>query len=147
MDYVDIKKFLPHRKPMLMVDSLKKLTNNSVETSFNISSECVFVSNGTFKEVGLIENAAQTCSIIVGKDFFSEFDTENNNRVVGFISSVKSFKIYKLPIIDNTITTKSNLITKFDTSSYSICTMEGEIFNNQKKLIASFIMNLFIQEV
>lgn len=143
---IDIKKFLPHREPMLLVDELKNITETSVETTFKVSNSCIFVSNNTLNEVALIENAAQTCSAIVGRKYFDDSDEENDSKVVGFISAIKSFNTYKLPIVDTIITTKSNLITKFDAGSYSICTMKGEIFIDSE-VIANFTMNLFIQEV
>ena len=73
---LDITKFLPHRAPFLMVDHLLSFDDEHVSTSFKINPDCVFVNDNVFNEVGLIENAAQTCSSIVGKSYFEDDDLE-----------------------------------------------------------------------
>ncbi|MGJ8664971.1 MAG: ABC transporter permease [Patiriisocius sp.] len=144
----DIKDFLPHRSPMLMVNKLLSLTETEVSSSFKIEKDCVFVDeNDFFKESGLIENNAQTCSAIVGQSFFDEDDLKGTgNKVVGFISTIKSAKIYGLPKVDDTIITKASLINRFDAGDYVMCTMQTSTFNNEE-LIVDCTMNLIIQEV
>ena len=96
---------------MLMVDTLLSIDNESVKTDFLITSDCIFVDDNVLSESGLIENAAQTCSAIVGKSYFDEEDVEGKNtKLVGFISGVKSFNIIKLPQLNETIVTTANLI-------------------------------------
>lgn len=75
---IDIKHYLPHRKPMLMVDMILEMDHENVQTVFEIKADNIFVSNGNFIESGLIENAAQTCSAIVAKDFY--VDENNKDR-------------------------------------------------------------------
>ena len=143
----NIKKFLPHRKPMLMVDNMYNVLGESVETSFKIKSDCIFVVDGKLSESGLIENAAQTCSAIVGKSFFDEDDTEGvSNELIGFISAIKSVEIYKLPAVNQTIITKANLVSRFDSDSYSICAIKC-VVKCGAVLLAESVMNLLIQEV
>jgi predicted hotdog family 3-hydroxylacyl-ACP dehydratase len=143
----NIKKFLPHRKPMLMVDGMYNVLAESVETSFEIKSDCIFVSDGKLTETGLIENAAQTCSAIVGKSFFDEDDTEGvSNELIGFISAIKSVQIYELPSLNQTIITKANLVSRFDSDSYSICAIKC-VIKSGAVLLAESEMNLLIQEV
>jgi len=146
-NHIDIKNFLPHRAPMLMVDNLLSINDESVETNFLINSDCIFVNENVLSESGLIENAAQTCSAIVGKSFFDEEDTEGeNNEVVGFISGIKSFNIIKLPSLKEIIITTANLISRFDAQGYSICAIKCTI-KNENSVLAECEMNLFIQEV
>lgn len=143
---IDIKNFLPHRLSMLMVDELVFIDNENVSTKFFIKSNCVFVHNEKMQEAGLIENAAQTCSAIVGQNFFDKDDTEGkSNKLVGFISAIKNVSIHDLPSVNDEIITESNLVAKFDTDSYTICTMNCETKVNNEK-IADFVMNLIIQE-
>ncbi|GEQ85226.1 flexirubin biosynthesis protein [Patiriisocius marinistellae] len=144
----DIQNFLPHRPPMLMVNKLLLLTQTKVSSTFKIEKNCVFVDdNNFFKESGLIENNAQTCSAIVGQNFFDDDDVEGKgNKVVGFISTIKTAKIYALPKVDDTIITKASLISRFDTEEYTMCTMQTSTFNNEE-LIVDCTMNLIIQEV
>lgn len=144
----DVHNFLPHRAPMLMVDKLLSLTDDSVSSSFRITTSCPFVNTNHFlSESGLIENNAQTCSAIVGQKFFDDSDLEGTgNKVVGFISTIKKTKIYALPKVLDTIITKASLISKIDMGDYVMCTMETSTFNNGD-LIVDCTMNLIIREV
>ncbi|MEO8236297.1 MAG: ABC transporter permease [Flavobacterium sp.] len=144
---IDIKNYLPHRSPMLMVDMILIMDDEKVETIFEIKSDNIFVQNNTFIEAGLIENAAQTCSSIVAKDYFVDENNEDKSDVdvVGFISAIKTLKIHKLPKVGNTIKTISTLVSKFVTDDYSLCTMFCQTFNNEELLLEGEI-NLFIQE-
>ena len=132
---------------MLMVDSLLSIDDDCVKTNFLITSDCVFVDENVLSESGLIENAAQTCSAIVGKSYFDEEDVEGRNtKLVGFISGVKSFNIIKLPQLNDTIVTTANLISRFDADGYSICALNC-IIENTEIVLAKCVMNLFIKEV
>jgi len=144
---VDIQNFLPHRAPLLMVDLILNLDANFVETTFLIKEDNIFVDKGTFIEAGIIENTAQTCSSIVGKKYFvDENGTENENvSVIGFISALKNVKIYALPKVGDTITTKANLVSKFVGDDYTLCTMSCESLLGEKLLLECEI-NLFIQK-
>ena len=144
---IDIKNYLPHRKPMLMVDMILIMDDEKVETIFEIKGDNIFIHNNTFIEAGLIENAAQTCSSIVAKDYFVDENNQDKSGVdvVGFISAIKTLKIHKLPEVGNTIKTISTLVSKFVTDDYSLCTMSCKTFNNEELLLEGEI-NLFIQE-
>ena len=133
---IDIKNYLPHRFPMLMVDMILVMDEEKVETVFEIKENNIFVQNNLFIEAGLIENAAQTCSSIVEKDYFVDADNKDkvDVDVVGFISAIKTLKIHKLPTIGTTIKTISVLVSKFVTDDYSLCTMSCQTFNNQELL-------------
>lgn len=144
---IDIKNYLPHRKPMLMVDMILIMDDEKVETIFEIKANNIFIQNNTFIEAGLIENAAQTCSSVVAKDYFVDENNQDKSGVdvVGFISAIKTLKIHKLPEVGNTIKTISTLVSKFVTDDYSLCTMSCKTFNNEELLLEGEI-NLFIQE-
>lgn len=145
---IDIKNYLPHRAPMLMVDMIVAMDKESVETIYAIKEDNIFVQNSTFAEAGLIENAAQTCSAIVAKDFFVDENNEDKKHVevIGFISALKTLKIHGLPFVDSTINTKSTLSSTFATDAYTLCTMKCETYCKEKLLLEGEI-NLFIQEV
>lgn len=144
---IDIKDYLPHKVPMLMVDEYIAIDNQHVETIFEIKKDNIFVQNNIFLEAGLIENAAQTCSSIVGQSYFID---ENNQEikdvvVIGFISTIKSIKIHNLPKVGDTLTTKAVLLSKFITDDYSLCTLSCQTFHKEKLLLEGEI-NLFLQE-
>src|SRR5690554_4318825 len=144
---IDISNFLPHRKPMLMVDSVVDINDDSVATKFYIAEDCVFIKNGSLSETGLIENAAQAASGVVGQSFFEKDDLEGTgNKLVGYISSIKKVEIFQLPKIGETIITKAKLLSRFDTGEVTMCSLETETFLAEK-LIVSSTMNFLIHEV
>ncbi|MBU2951256.1 ABC transporter permease [Tamlana agarivorans] len=144
---LDIKKFLPHRAPFLMVDSVITIDDEHVATSFKIREDDIFVVDGVFSEVGLVENAAQTCSSIVGKSYFAEDDIEGEStKLIGFISAIKSVKVSACPIVGETIRSDAHLVSRFDADDYSICTLSCRVSVADKELL-SCILNLFIQKI
>lgn len=144
---LDITNFLPHRKPFLMVDNVLSIDDAHVATTFHIKPDCIFVENEALNEAGMIENAAQTCSSIVGKSYFDDSDVRGEgNKLIGFISAIKNVTIMACPSVGNTIETRSELKSRFDADGYSISTLECKIILNNEELL-SCIMNLFIQEV
>lgn len=145
---IEIQKYLPHRAPMLMVDLIVSMDREKVKTIFTIDEDNIFVENGKFSEAGLIENAAQTCSAILGSSYFVDEDGEDISdgvQVLGFISAIKSVKIYALPKVGEEITTVAVLKSSFDMGSYATCTMECSIYSDNVLLLEGEI-NLFIQE-
>lgn len=144
---IDIKIYLPHRTPMLMVDMISKMDHEMVETFFKIDVTNIFVDGTTFTESGLIENAAQTCSAIVAKDYFIDENNQDKEDVdvIGFISALKTLKIHSLPEVGSIIITTARLVSKFVTEDYSLCTMNCTTFD-KKVLLLDGEINLFIKE-
>jgi len=144
---VDISNFLPHRAPFLFVDKVLALKKDQVITSFEIKEDCIFVADGIFIEVGLIENAAQTCSAILGSTYFDSDDLEGkNNKVIGFISSIKNVKVSYCPQVGTTIESDAVLLSRFDAEDYKISTIRCITREGEKELLSCEI-NLFIQEL
>ncbi|MEX0273341.1 MAG: ABC transporter permease [Flavobacteriaceae bacterium] len=144
---VDIQKFLPHRYPMLMVDTVLHIDSKSVTCEFKVGPDCLFLKNGHLTETGLIENAAQACSAVVGQNYFEADDLEGKgNKVIGYISAIKKVVIKKLPKLNDTLVTKAQLISLFNTGNVSMCTMEGTTFSNGD-LIVDCTINFLIHEV
>ncbi|WP_245731494.1 ABC transporter permease [Kriegella aquimaris] len=144
---IDIKKFLPHRQPMLMVNNIAYIDADSVTAEFNISPDCVFVKNNVLSETGLIENAAQACSAIVGQSYFEVDDLEGEgNNIIGYISAIKKVVISDLPKVNETLITKAKLISRYDTDTMSICTIQGSTFRNDD-LIVDCTLNFLIHEL
>ncbi|WP_246474455.1 ABC transporter permease [Arenibacter arenosicollis] len=145
--HIDIHKFLPHRAPMLLVTKIINLDKETVTTEFKVTEDCIFVKNNRFTESGIIENAAQSCSAIVGQDFFAADDLEGEgNSVIGFISGIKKANILFLPKMGDTLTTKAKLVSNYSSGNFSICTMDCKIYTDEV-LVADCILNFLIQEV
>ena len=137
---INIHHFLPHREPMLMVDYILELTQEKVETSFEITADNIFVHDDELVEAGLIENLAQTCSSILGQSFFKGPD--DTTKVIGFITNIKKIEVFALPKVGERIISKASLISQYE----NICNISCESFRNEELLIKAEI-NLFIQEL
>jgi len=144
---IDIKNYLPHRAPFLMVDMIHKMDDAMVETSFEIKTDNIFIDNGFFAAAGLIENAAQTCSAIVAKGYYVDENNVDKEAVdvIGFISAIKKLQVFSLPKSGTQITTIATLVSNFVTDEYSLCTMNCKTFDGETLLLDGEI-NLFIQE-
>lgn len=144
---IDITKFLPHRPPMLMVSTMPLINDTSVITNFNITKDCIFVQNNYLTEPGLIENAAQTCSAIVGQSYFHINDLDGtSNSVIGYISAIKKVVIHDLPKVGEVLVAKAKLVSRYDTDELSICTISCSSFRNDD-LIVDCTLNCLIHEV
>lgn len=147
LDKIDVSNFLPHRAPFLMIDKLLTLSENSVSTSFKIKEDCIFNENNFLNEIGLTENAAQTCSSIVGSSFFEDDDIEGEGTtLIGFISAIKKIEIFSCPSVGDTIISEANLKSRFDADNYTICSLECKTYIGDTKLLYCEI-NLIIQEL
>src|SRR5690554_3312137 len=141
---ISIRRFLPHREPMLMVDDVLHLDDNFITTNFEIKEENIFVENGSLSEVGIIENAAQTCSGIVGKPYFDANKENENYKVLGYISRIKSAQIYALPKVNTELITKGELVSLHPVGEIYSCEMKCLTYN-EEELIAESNFSLIIQ--
>jgi len=146
-EHISFKNFLPHREPMLIVTRLLYIDETSVHAEFDVTEDCVFVKGDVLSETGLIENAAQVCSAIVGQSYFDKDDLKGEgNKLVGYISAIKKVEIFDLPKKGDIITTKASLISRFDTGSVTICSIECATFNSDEIIVAC-TLNFLIHEV
>lgn len=143
---MEVTKFLPHRKPFLLIDRWIDLTDEKVTTSFEIKEDCIFLESGYLQEAGLVENAAQTCSSIIGKSFIDKYEDEEDAKpLIGFISSIKRLQVNDLPPVGATLISKAELVSSFDTGAYCICGVKCLIFHDDICLL-DCELNLIIQE-
>ncbi len=139
--------FLPHRGVMLMVKDLIAIDEETVTSGFPIEAGGVFIENGFMCASGLIENAAQTSTAIVGQGYFLKDDvTGESNKLVGYINAIKKVEIFQLPKVGDYITTKATLLSRFDTDSMCICNIQCGTFIKEK-LIVDCTFNFIIHEV
>ena len=144
---LDISNFLPHRAPFLLVDKVLSLEEEEVITSFEIKEDSIFVVDGIFTEVGLIENAAQTCSVILGSTYFDSNDIKGkSNKVIGFISAIKKVSIFHCPKVGDDVVSGAVLQSRYDAEDYIISTIKCASHVDGKELLSCEI-NLFIKEL
>lgn len=143
---IPIQEFLPHREPMLMVDYIVEISQRHVICDYIIEASDIFLNSGCLQEVGLIEHMAQTCSSIVGQNYYNEdYDPAVDARVIGFISGIKSVTISELPQLGQCLRTKATLVSQFEGVGYTICNMSVEACVDERRVAAAEI-NLFLKE-
>jgi predicted hotdog family 3-hydroxylacyl-ACP dehydratase len=140
---IEINNYLPHRAPMLFVDILVDIHPEHVSSTFVIKADTLFVQNGRLQEIGVIENAAQTCSSVLGQTYFQDGNVDA--KVIGFISAIKYVKIYSLPQVGDEIFTQAELIHQFESPAYQICTLSTRT-QVAGTIIAEAEINLFLQK-
>lgn len=138
---INIQDYLPHRKPMLMVDKILEIDSKNVITLLEIRENIIFLENGFLTESGLTEHMAQTCSSIFGQVFF-ENKTPESKKLIGFITNIKKMEIFSLPKTGDTIISKAEKLSEFENISHINCrTFCNEILLAEAEII------MFIREV
>jgi len=141
---IDIQQYLPHRQPMLFVDSITWIEKTYVEAIFTIQPNQLFIQNDFFTEFGMLENMAQVCSTIIGQNYFINFSDLHKGDVIGFISTIKNAEILRLPKVNETILTQAKLLEVFDYDEFTMSLMKAEIKINEE-VYATATMNLMLQ--
>jgi predicted hotdog family 3-hydroxylacyl-ACP dehydratase len=132
----DILSFIPQRHPFVMVDNLLFADNKTAATDFIIRDNNIFFEEGEFSEAGLLENIAQTAAAGAGYRAI----TGNKSVSPGYIGAVKNFEVFKLPGINDILTTEVSIANTI----FNMINVEGKIMCNGS-LIAQCEMRIFIQ--
>ncbi|HLV13881.1 MAG TPA: hypothetical protein VKY41_01780 [Xanthomarina sp.] len=133
---IDVSHLIPQKTPFVMVDTLLDFSENKVVSSFQIKADNLFVNNNRFLESGLIENMAQTVALHTGYDFF----IKNEDPPVGYIGSLKRVDIIELPVLNDIITTKVDILHEFN----GVTMVSVKVFNAANKEIASSEMKTVV---
>ena len=132
----NITHLIPQKSPFVMVDCLLDFSNTTVVSSFKILQNNLFVENNTLLEPGLIENMAQTVALHTGYDYF----IKGENAPIGYIGSIKKINVLKLPVLNDTITTKVDILHEFN----GITMVSIQVLNSEHEEIASGEMKTVI---
>ncbi len=101
-----IEKLLPHRKPMVMVDTLEYYSDKKGISKLSISEDNIFVSNGLFSETGILEHMAQTAALHIGyKQSLNNIEAKE-----GFIGAIKSSHIKSLPKLNDILSSEIEVV-------------------------------------
>ncbi|MCB4808035.1 hypothetical protein LG651_07195 [Tamlana sp. 62-3] len=125
----DITSLIPQKVPFVMVDSLLSFAETEVVSAFTVPSDNIFVENNCFTEPGLVENMAQTIALHTGYNYF----VKGEESPTGYIGSIKKTHISKLPKVNETITTKVNILHEI----LGVTMVEIVVFNAENVEIAS----------
>jgi predicted hotdog family 3-hydroxylacyl-ACP dehydratase len=126
---------IPQRPPFVMIDQLTYSDDTSSRSSFLIKQENIFVSNGKFREAGLVENIAQTAAARAGHESHSK----NEPVKVGYIGAVKNLEIFSLPNVNDEIETE----VAIENQVFDVTIITGKVRGNGK-LLAQCEMKIFI---
>ncbi len=132
----DLYNLIPQKVPFVMVDKLIDSDQNKTITSFSIKPDNYFCESGLFRETGIIENIAQTAAARAGLLAFEQ----NRKTKIGYIASVKNFKLHFLPQINKTIYTTVSIKTLID----NITLIEGMV-KCEEHIVATCEMTIFEQ--
>ncbi|MGV0756933.1 hypothetical protein [Empedobacter brevis] len=120
-----IKQLIPQREPIIMVDTIFEYEEGKVVGGLTVTADSIFVASQELNESGLLEHMAQTVALYTGYQFYIRKET----APTGYIGSMKSIDIYRLPKVnDNLITTATILHEVMGVTLVSIETkINGEI--------------------
>lgn len=90
----DIFSCIPQRPPFVFIDTIEDMSEKSARTRYTIPDTCPLLSDDILPLSGLMENAAQTCSVIAG------------NRIA-YLGAVKQMEVTRFPSIGETLCTEA----------------------------------------
>ncbi len=91
----DIKKLIPQRFPMIMIDEFEVGEGRSASTALTVRSDNYFLLfDQELSETGLIEHLAQSCSALAGHEAVLRGEV---NPPIGMIAEVKHFTCKSRP--------------------------------------------------
>ena len=135
---VDIKKLIPQRDPIMMVDQLMDMDGDKAETSLVVTSDNYFMeADGMLAEVGLIEHIAQSASAFAGYKALLDGATE---PPLGYIGEVKNFHCHRRPLVGETL--RTTITMGAEVAGITILTGETRV---NDELIADTSMKIFIK--
>ncbi len=136
-DIKRIEKLLPHREPMIMVDTLEYFSIKRGICRLSISENNIFVSNGFFSETGILEHMAQTAALHIGyKQSLNNIEAKE-----GFIGAIKSSEIISLPKLNDTLSTEIEVV--YEITNMTMVKIKTSVGG---KVIAMSEMNTILKE-
>ena len=128
---------IPQRAPMVMIDSVRDATPQTITTTLTVLPTNILVQDGCLTEAGLIENIAQTAAAMNG----CEAKKRGEAPKLGFIGEVKNFVCHRLPRVGETIQTSLTTLA----SMAGVTLVEAQTSCDDKP-IAQAQLKIFIEE-
>lgn len=133
---VNISNLIPQKAPFIMVSTLQDFNHERIVSSLQIAENNLFLEKNIFVEPGLIENMAQTVALHTGYDYY----LKGEEAPTGYIGSIKSISINKLPKLNDTIKTEAIILHEF----MGITMVTIKVFNDKNEVIATGEMKTVI---
>lgn len=124
-----IKRLIPQRSPIMMVDTFYEATDTDADTGLTIEHGNFFVQDGKFREPGLIEHIAQSASAFAGYGYYKE----GKPAPVGYIGEIKKCTIHRLPEVGETLRTHIHILSEV----MGVTLLSAETHSNGELLVDS----------
>lgn len=124
----DIFSYIPQRPPFVFIDTIEELSEDRACTRYTVSETCPLLSDGILPLAGLMENAAQTCSVIAG------------NRIA-YLGAVKQMEVARFPHMGESLCTEATVVQQMLNISLIECTIRV-----QGETIATVTIKIAIME-
>ena len=119
----NILKYIPQRRPFVMVDGIVMCDEECCRTEFGITEDCVMVEHGKLREAGVLENIAQTCASRIG---YVSLQIRHEPIRMGVIGAVKQFKMYSMPRVGERLETEVVVVGEF----FDMMVLDARVFCN-----------------
>lgn len=116
---IEITTLIPQRPPFVMVDRIVSCENDDAVTELRVREDNILLEDTHLSSAGVVENMAQSCAVRMGCGNV----LKNEPIRLGYIGEVKNLKIYRLPKLNEVLTTEVHVMMEyFDMTLASVCT-------------------------
>ncbi|UYW01003.1 hypothetical protein K5I29_10960 [Flavobacterium agricola] len=105
-DSQTIKKCIPQREPIIMVDALLAYKEHYVKVALTISAQNIFVQNQVLTEGGIVEHMAQSVALYTGFSYL----ISQKPAPTGYIGSISKLEIFTLPAVNQQLITEVEIL-------------------------------------
>ncbi|MCB0651653.1 MAG: hypothetical protein KDC85_10295 [Saprospiraceae bacterium] len=103
----EVTRYIPHRPPLVMVDSLYMCSEKAGIAGLTIRSNNVFVTENELQEPGLIEHMAQSMALKMAY----EQSLKSSRKFMGFLVVVRDLDIISLPRVGQEVITRAEAVS------------------------------------
>lgn len=127
----DIFSYIPQRPPFVFIDTIDEVWGMGARAHFTIPETCPLLSEGVLPLSGLMENAAQTCSVIARGE-------------IAYLGAVKHMEVTRFPHVGETLRTEAVVVQQMLNISLIECTarIQDEIIATAMLKIATIGENV-----
>ena len=108
-DRAFVENLIPQKKPFVMIDKLISFSEKKLEAGLKVVENNIFFKDDVFQEAGLIEHMAQSVALHTGYDFY----LKDKEAPVGYIGSINSIDIERLPKFEENLETTVEILQEF----------------------------------
>ncbi len=138
MIVVDIKRLIPQRSPILMVDQVDDVREQTAQTSLAIRPDNYFIDeDGKLSEPGLIEHIAQSASAFAG---YKALEAGASQPPIGYIGEIKKFHCSCRPSVGTVLHTTVTMGPEVA----GVTILNGEVRVGDE-IVASTQMKIFVK--